>query len=416
MKALAIVVSAMVLLIALACRDNPSNQPATSSPLPQSIQVSPQSVSSSPERVRTTIGRAFPSITIPGGAYEMAYPDDDSNRLFVSSKDGRIFVFENRRDVGTIETFLDIRDRVHSRASETGLLGFAFDPDYVNNSYSYFYVHYNTRSSGNLQSVVSRFKVTGGDRDTADPESEKEILRFDQPRSNHNGGKIVFGNDGYLYISFGDGGRPPSNAQDRTNLFGSILRIDVSPNDDPTPYSIPVDNPFVSAGNDVRGEIWAYGLRNVWRFSFDRETGGLWAADVGQDSYEEVNIIEKGRNYGWPTMEGFNCYQDANCDSEGLEPPVAVYENTPGVYRGDCSITGGYVYRGSRLSSLAGSYIFGDYCSGKIWALRYDETGMTDNSELLVDSELNISSFGEDQHGEMYILTPEGNLYTLVQE
>lgn len=414
MKALMLVVFAQVLLAILACGDNASSQHATSSPLPQSIQLSPQTPSSSLERVRTTIRRAFPSISIPGGAYEMAYPDEESNRLFVSSKDGRIFVFENSPDVNAVETFLDIRDRVHSRASETGLLSFAFDPDYINNGY--FYVHYNTRSSGSLQSVVSRFKVKEGDSDAANPESEKEILRFDQPRSNHNGGKIAFSSDGYLYISFGDGGRPPSNAQDHTNLFGSIIRIDVSPDDDSVPYSIPADNPFVREGKDVRREIWAYGLRNVWRFSFDRETGDLWAADVGQDSYEEVNIVEKGRNYGWPTMEGFNCYQDANCNSEGLEPPVAVYENTPGVYRGDCSITGGYVYRGSRLSSLTRSYIFGDYCSGKIWALQYDGNKMTDRPELLVDSELNIASFGEDQSGELYILTPEGHLYTLEQE
>ena len=344
----------------------------------------------------------------------MAYPADDSDRLFVSSKDGRIFVFANNPDASAVETFLDIRDRVHSRASETGLLSFAFDPDYINNRY--FYVHYNTRSNGNLQSVVSRFKVTDGDHDTANSGSEKEIIRFDQPRSNHNGGKIAFGSDGYLYISFGDGGHPPSSAQDRANMFGSVIRIDVRSSDESAPYSIPADNPFVGEGNDVRQELWAYGLRNVWRFSFDRQTGKLWAADVGQDSYEEVNIIEKGRIYGWPTMEGFDCYQDADCDSEGLEPPVAVYENTPGIYSGDCSITGGYVYRASRLSGLAGSYIFGDYCSGKIWALRQNRNDVTDSPDLLIDSELNIASFAEDQNGEIYILTPEGNIYTLERE
>ena len=335
----------------------------------------------------------------------MAYPSDGSNRLFVSSKDGRISVFENRSNVSSVKTFLDIRGAVYSSASETGLLGFAFDPAYRSNGY--FYVHYNALSGSTVQSVISRFKVSDSDRDAADSNSEKEILRFDQTGSNHNGGKIAFGRDGYLYVSFGDGGPTPNYSQNRNNLFGSIIRINVKPSDDSVPYTIPSDNPFVGAGGGVREEIWAYGLRNPWRFSFDRRTGAMWAGDVGQDSWEEVNVIRRGGNYGWPIREGFECYIASTCISVGLEPPVAVYANTPGLYTGDCSITGGYVYRGSRLSSLAGRYVFGDYCSGKIWALR----GST--LELLVDSSLNIPSFGEDQSGELYILTPGGALYTL---
>ena len=403
-----------LLLSALACVDYGLSPRATASTPAQPEQVLPQSAPPTHSEAGMTIARAFPDISIPGGAYEMAYPDDDGNRLFVSSKDGRIFVFGNSIDASAVEVFLDIRDKVHSRASETGLLSFAFDPDYGSNGY--FYVHYNTQSRSSLQSVVSRFEVSDTDGSIADPQSEKELLRFDQPRSNHNGGKIAFDRDGYLYFSFGDGGRPPTSAQNLTNLFGSIIRVDVSSDDDLAPYSIPADNPFTGVGDGVRQEIWAYGLRNVWRFSFDRETGDLWAADVGQDSYEEVNIIVKGGNYGWPTMEGYTCYRDADCSGTGLEPPVAVYENTPGAYRGDCSITGGYVYRGRSLSELVGSYIYGDYCSGKIWALRYEEGQVSYGPRLLVDTELNVSSFGEDQNGELYILTPEGHLYALEQE
>ena len=409
MKAAALALWAFVSLMTVSCGD------AGIGAQPDAPRLAPEaSASSSNPAGRMSVRMAFPSISIPGGAYDMAYPDDGSNRLFVSSKEGRITVFENRPDVTNAKTFLDIRDIVHSSASEIGLLSIAFDPDYSDNGY--FYVHYNSRSGGTLETVVSRFRVRDSDKDAGDPESEKEILRFAQPRSNHNGGKIAFGEDGYLYISFGDGGRTPSNAQDRTNLFGSIIRIDVSPDDDSEPYSIPSSNPYFSESGGIRWEIWAYGLRNPWRFSFDRQTGVMWAGDVGQNSYEEVDIIASGRNYGWPTMEGFECYREANCNSTGLEPPLAVYENTPGSYAGDCSITGGYVYRGSRLSNLAGKYIYGDYCSGKIWALRHNGSSAADAPELLLDSELNIASFGEDQSGEVYILTPSGRLYALERE
>ena len=409
MKVAALALWVVVLLMSVSCGD------AGIGGQHDAPELSPEASTSSSNPVgRMSVRLAFPSISIPGGAYDMAYPDDGSNRLFVSSKEGRITVFENRPDVANVKTFLDIRDVVHSSSSETGLLSIAFDPDYRDNGY--FYVHYNSGRAGTLETVVSRFRMSSSGRDAGDPRSEKEILRFAQPRSNHNGGKIAFGEDGYLYISIGDGGRTPSNAQDRTNLFGSIIRIDVSPEDDSEPYSIPSSNPFFGEGDEIRREIWAYGLRNPWRFSFDRQTGVLWTGDVGQNSYEEVDIIAGGGNYGWPIMEGFECYRDTNCDSAGLEPPVTVYENTPGSYAGDCSITGGYVYRGTRLSSLAGRYIFGDYCSGKIWGLRRSGNGAIDGPELLLDSELNIASFGEDQSGELYILTPSGRLYLLEQE
>ena len=244
MKVAALAFWVAVSLITVSCGD------AGIGAQPDAPGLAPEaSASSSNPADRMSVRMAFPSISIPGGAYDMAYPDDGSNRLFVSSKEGRITIFENRADVTNVKTFLDIRDVVHSSASETGLLSIAFDPDYINNGY--FYVHYNTRSGATLETVVSRFKVSANDRDAGDPQSEKEILRFAQPRSNHNGGKIAFGEDGYLYISFGDGGRTPSNAQDRTNLFGSIIRIDVSPDDDSEPYSIPLSNPFLVVSRKV---------------------------------------------------------------------------------------------------------------------------------------------------------------------
>ena len=341
----------------------------------------------------------------------MAYPNDGSNRLFVSNKAGQIKVFENRANVSATKTFLDIRSSVYSSEDEAGLLSFAFDPNYGSNGY--FYVHYNEFSNSKLYSVISRFKVSDSDEDTANPTSEKRILRLEQPGVYHNGGKIAFGRDGYLYIAFGDGGKDRTHSQNLANLLGSIIRIDVSPSDPNLAYSVPSDNPFANDNDaNTKGEIWAYGLRNPWRFSFDRQTGALWAGDVGQDNYEEVNIIRKGLNYGWNIMEGFECHSRDNCDSAGLEPPAAVYENTPGLYVGDCSITGGYVYRGSLLGDIYGKYIYGDYCSGKIWALRHNGSSAVGAPELLIDSNLYIASFGEDQAGELYMLTTNG-LYTL---
>ena len=229
MKVAALALWVVVLLMSVSCGD------AGIGGQHDAPDLSPEASTSSSNPVgRMSVRLAFPSISIPGGAYDMAYPDDGSNRSFVSSKEGRITVFENRPDVANVKTLLDIRDVVHSSSSETGLLSIAFDPDYRDNGY--FYVHYNSGRAGTLEAVVSRFRMSSSGRDAGDPWSEKEKLRFAQPRSNHNGGKIAFGEDGYLYMSIGDGGRTPSNAQDRTNPFGSIIRIDVSPVDDSEPY------------------------------------------------------------------------------------------------------------------------------------------------------------------------------------
>ena len=337
----------------------------------------------------------------------LTYPDDGSDRLFLTLQPGRIMVFPNDQGVASANTFLDIRDQVRDAGNEEGLLGLAFDPDYGRNGY--FYVYYS--ADGPRRSVISRFSASQDDRNRADPTSERIILEITQPFSNHNGGQLIFGPDGYLYIGLGDGGSggdPRRNGQDPTTLLASILRIDVSAIDSEGTYGIPDDNPFAGQGGGVRGEIWAYGLRNPWRFTFDRQTGDLWAADVGQNRYEEVDIIRPGANYGWNVMEGFHCFDPSrNCNQDGLELPVVEYG------RGDgCSITGGYVYRGTRLQSLYGGYVYGDFCSGKIWALRHDGTQVTEHLEL-VDSSLRISSFGEDQSGELFILSFDEKIYRL---
>ena len=334
----------------------------------------------------------------------LTYPEDGSGRLFVVLQSGRIVVFENDPGVESAETFLDIRERVNDAGNEEGLLGLAFDPAFAENGY--FYVNYT--ASEPRRTVVSRFSVSAGDPNRADAGSELVFLEVAQPYRNHNGGHVAFGPDGMLYVGPGDGGSsgdPRGNGQDASTLLGSILRIDVSVLDETGGYAVPPDNPFAGGDGSARPEIWAYGLRNPWRFSFDRETGDLWAADVGQNRYEEIDLIKPGRNYGWNVMEGAKCFRPTNCDTRGLEMPVAVYGRD-----GGCSVTGGYVYRGRRLPTLYGAYLYADFCSGKIWALRHDGVAVTEQM-LIADTGLSISSFGEDASGEVYVLTFEGAVY-----
>ena len=268
----------------------------------------------------------------------LTYPDDGSGRLFLALQPGRIVVFENEPGVESAETFLDIRERVNDSGNEEGLLGLAFDPAFAENGY--FYVNYT--ASVPRRTVVSRFSVDARNPDRADADSEAVFLEVAQPYQNHNGGHVAFGPDGMLYVGLGDGGwrgDPRGNGQDLSTLLGSILRIDVSALDETGGYAAPPDNPFADDAT-ARPEIWAYGLRNPWRFSFDRETGDLWAADVGQNRYEEIDLVRPGRNYGWNVMEGAHCYRQEGCDTRGLELPVAEYGRD-----GGCSVTGGYVYR-----------------------------------------------------------------------
>ena len=355
------------------------------------------------------VERVFPALSF-GRMTFLTHAGDNSHRLFLTLQPGRVMVFPDDpalNRASDFRAFLDIRERVSDRGNEEGLLSLAFDPDYATNGY--FYVYYSAAQP--RRSVISRFSVSD-DPDIADPGSERIVLEVPQPFSNHNGGQIVFGPDGYLYIGLGDGGKaddPFGNGQNRSTLLGSILRIDVGSIDRDGTYAIPPNNPFARGGDDVRPEIWAFGLRNPWRFSFDPDTGDLWAADVGQNRYEEIDVIRPGRNYGWNVMEGAHCFEPPqDCDRQGLELPMAEYDRD-----GGCSVTGGYVYRGSRLPSLHGAYVYGDFCSGKIWALRYDGTATTEHLEL-VDSQLLISSFGVDESGELYILSFDEKAYRLI--
>ena len=347
------------------------------------------------------VERVFPAYSLDRPVALM-FPDDGTERGFVVEQAGRIILLDGDGD-GSI--FLDIRDRVNDRGNEEGLLGLAFDPDFPFNGF--FYVYYT--ADGPRRSVISRFSVNPQD-DSADPGSEMLVLEVEQPYANHNGGQIVFGSDDFLYAGLGDGGSagdPRRNGQNMGTLLGTILRLDVSTLDSTGSYSIPPDNPLVGI-EGARPEIWAYGLRNPWRFTFDAETGDLWAADVGQNELEEVDLVRAGLNYGWNIMEGDECYA-RSCDERGLELPIAVYGRDDG-----CSITGGYVYRGSRFPSLHGAYVYGDFCSGKIWALRYDGSRVTESIQL-ADTKLRISSFAEGTDGELYILDLDGEIYRFAE-
>ncbi|MFN8345285.1 MAG: PQQ-dependent sugar dehydrogenase [Spirosomataceae bacterium] len=339
---------------------------------------------------------AFPALTF-SSPVEMKPAGDATNRLFVVEQRGLIKVFQNTSSVSQAETFLDISARVSS-GGETGLLGVAFHPNFRSNGQ--FFVNYTRQSNGQLQSVISRFQ---SDKTVGDAASEEILLTFNQPYSNHNGGSILFGKDGYLYIATGDGGSggdPQNNAQNLGTLLGKILRIDVNAKENGLAYAIPADNPFKSTTN-ARPEIFAYGLRNPWKVTADRNTGKMWIADVGQNAREEIDILARGGNYGWKVAEGKNCYSPSNnCDRTGLIEPVLDYPTSEGK-----SITGGYVYRGARLSTIKGQYVYGDYVSGNIWALQYDETSKQATNKLLTVFPTGaLTSFGEDEAGELYLL------------
>jgi glucose/arabinose dehydrogenase len=338
---------------------------------------------------------------------ELTASDDGTDRLFVVEQKGTIRVFQNEQDVIEAPVFLDINKRVDS-GGENGLLGLAFHPLYEGNGY--FYVNY-TKSSP-LETIVSRFKVSSNPN-VADPASETILLRFVQPFGNHNGGKIAFGNDGYLYISTGDGGSggdPKNNGQNKSAWLGKILRIDVNQPSGSVNYSIPSDNPFAGNTQGYREEIFAYGLRNAWRFNFDRETGLLWAGDVGQNRVEEVDIVKKGGNYGWRIMEADECYNSKNCDEQGLESPIWSYQQGGDTGR---SITGGYVCRDPDLQELNGRYIYGDYVSGNIWALTHANEQAVSNV-YLTKVMGGLSSFGEDSEHHLFVLSlSAGKIYSI---
>jgi glucose/arabinose dehydrogenase len=319
------------------------------------------------------------------------------NRLFVTDQAGRIHIIHEGAMLA--EPFLDITDRVNDRANEQGLLGLAFHPHYQQNGY--FFVNY---TNANGSTVIARYQVSADNPDRADRDNERILLTISQPYGNHNGGQIKFGPDGYLYIGMGDGGSagdPLNHGQDMTTLLGAMLRLDIDQGNDEAAYAIPADNPFV-AEDRVRNEIWAIGLRNPWRFSFDRLTGDLFIADVGQNLWEEINFQPAdspgGENYGWNILEASHCFRTANCDPEGLVMPIAEYTRD-----GGCSVTGGYVYRGSQWPALWGNYFFADYCTGHIWSLTPQSDGRWQQT-LITRTNRIISSFGEDFYGELYVL------------
>jgi glucose/arabinose dehydrogenase len=328
---------------------------------------------------------------------------DGTNRLFVIEQAGVIRVFGNSRNVAASSVFLNISSRVVF-GGEQGLLGLAFHPDYANNGY--FYVDY--VADNPLRTVIARYSVDPNNVNQALSDSEIVLLNVNQPFSNHKGGQIAFGADGYLYVGLGDGGSggdPFGNGQNRATLLGKILRIDVDSSSQGRNYGIPADNPFAGNILGYQEEIYAYGFRNPWRFSFDSPTGRLWVADVGQNQREEIDLVEKGKNYGWNIMEGTLTYSSGS--QVGLELPVWEYSHAEGI-----AVIGGYVYRGSTLTGLDSKYVFGDYGSGKVWALQYDGVAVPMNT-LLADTSLNISSFGVDEQNELYFTALNGKIYVL---
>ena len=360
--------------------------------------------------------------------YAVSHPTDH-NMIFVVEQKGTIQIVNDKTVLKL--PFLDIQDRVHYPlfpGDEMGLLGFAFHPDFLGNKFCF--VHYVNK---NDDSIISRFKT---DSFTINPNSEKIILKMKQPYSNHNGGSIAFGPDGYLYIGFGDGGSagdPENNAQNLNNYLGKILRINVDTN--PEKYTIPQNNPFIGKKN-VKEEILCFGLRNPWRFSFDLLTGDLFIGDVGQNNWEEIDVIPGdnmgGQNFGWNTMEGFHCYpEEIDCNKTNLNEPIWEYPNNANYLKtlvgikqnkmDGCSITGGYVYRGSKIPEFYGRYIFGDYCTGKVWSFAYEngEAGDIKNhtSDILNSMNKNsfyLSSFGETIEGELLIVDYNGGIYIII--
>jgi glucose/arabinose dehydrogenase len=347
---------------------------------------------------------AFPRLTFARPVF-LTHAGDGSDRIFVVEQYGRLRVFKNEHSAPSAEVFLDIRDNVQMKHNEEGLLALAFHPEYKANGR--FFLYYTPRSEGGQpkRNRVSEFHVSANDPDKADAASERVILEIEQKYGNHNGSTLLFGPDGYLYISHGDGGLandPDNNAQNLGTLLGKITRIDVNSKSGGREYAIPPDNPFLDQAKHpgARPEIWAYGLRNVWRMSFDRLTGNLWAGDVGQNAWEEVDLIVKGGNYGWRVREGKHDFApDDSVDTSTLIEPLAEYPHSQGL-----SITGGYVYNGEKYPALDGVYFYADYATGRVWGLKYSDGKVQVNGEVLAGRERTfIASFGEDESGELYV-------------
>jgi len=415
MKRLIIFLSLLIFSCAPASLLNPTISPAsteTSPPEPTVTAPEPPTVAPTGVPSPTTPGDVNPDAytfkPIAVGLHQPVYlthAGDGSGRLFIVEQPGRISIVQDGEL--RLDPFLDIREIVNDESTEQGFLGLAFSPDYASNGH--FFIHY---SDANGDTTIVRYAVSS-DPNLADPASAKIILQVDQPYANHNGGDLVFGPDGYLYIGLGDGGSqgdPHGNSQNLNALLGKMLRIDVNQ----APYGIPSDNPFINRAG-ARPEVWAYGFRNPWRYAFDRATGDLYIADVGGNAYEEVNFQPAnsggGENYGWNFMEGLHPYRGQA--PEGLTMPIAEYSHDDD--EGGCSITGGYVYRGPSLPGLTGVYLFGDYCSGIIWGVSHTAEGEWQKASLW-QTDYNISSFGEDEAGEVYVVDHGGEVLQIVSK
>jgi len=370
--------------------------PTTLSDTPGASQTSPSATPAQATTFPDPNSYSWKPLSASGLVRPVALQPDGSGRLFIIEKVGRIRIIENDQLIET--PFLDISERVGSTGNEQGLLGLAFHPQYAQNGR--FFVNY-TDNNGNT--VLARFQVSS-EPNVADPKSEVKILGVDQPFANHNGGGLAFGPDGYLYAGLGDGGSqgdPFGNAQNTGVLLGKILRLDV---DSAEPYAVPADNPF---GN----EVWAYGLRNPWRFSFDKLTNDLYIGDVGQNTWEEIDFLPAGSpggtNFGWNFREGAHDYKGGG--PAGMVDPIAEYSHS----EGGCSVTGGYVYRGS-MAEWNGIYLYADYCTGLIWGLIQSDGGW--QSQPLFDLDVTITSFGQDAAGELYLLSDNGGVFRLVHQ
>jgi len=403
-----VLAAAAILVTASACGDSSNDVIQTASPTvttgPTSTPILPATPAPPAIDVEAdgyTTEAAYPQLTFDRMIEIAIIPGDDDHAVVITQS-GTAWRFSLEDPSEAPAEFLDVRDRIISDAgNEEGLLGIAFPPDFQQTRR--FYVAYD--SGPPRQNILSRFLAPG---DAADPASEQILIAQDDPYSNHNGGGLEFGPDGYLYLGIGDGGSggdPHDNGQNTNTLLGKILRIDVSGET----YTSPPDNPFASGGG--RPEVFAYGFRNPWRITFDRETGDLWAGDVGQGDREEIDLVTRGGNYGWSIMEGDRCFKPATgCDINGLTPPRVVYETHAA---GGCAVTGGYVYRGAAMPELRGWYLYGDFCSGIVWALDTEDGAAV--PVRLSETGKAIASFAEDEAGELYLVTFNNEIAKLVR-
>jgi len=344
------------------------------------------------------------SLVVSGFDHPLGFqiPDDASGPIFIVEQPGKIRLVNNGSIAST--PFLDISSKVNFDGGEQGLLGLAFHPNY--NQHPFFYVDYDRLMGGQRQTVIAEYGLSS-DANQAAIGSERILLVINQPNPNHKGGQLAFGPDGFLYIAMGDGGTS-SNGQSLQTLLGKILRIDIDHTDTGLQYAVPTDNPFVAGGG--LPEIWAYGFRNPWRFSFERGATRLFVADVGENSFEEVDLVQKGLNFGWDTMEGAHCFSPSSgCNMTGLTQPIAEYDHSEGA-----TVIGGFMYHGTAITGLVGAYVFGDFSDGKIWKLT--ESSGTWTRTLLMNTGRSITSFGQDSAGELYVVDYSGSVLKIVAQ